>query len=323
VGHEFVGGAVWPAITKACRGAGPRYAAIAYLGPDAATLLPLKAADVLVVNLDPDTLLARATSVAAIRAYVAAGVHVFPSRGLHAKVLATRDLAVVGSANASARSRDWLSEAAIVVDTATQVRAVTAFVKRLVRDSDGELDASYLAWAQRVWNVPRHMPGHGSTGRSGQVGTVAPPGRFPRDPAARMFLTWVERGTASARWERVAAAFAGEARRVAGPATRFHREAIAWHNEQPALRAGDVLVQLFGPPGRERLWLTEVLADPFPVGTDSVCWVRWERRQPRVLLDDADQAISTATGAPLPRPPDRARQVRSRALRDAILGLWP
>ena len=50
MGTTFHGPSPWPHITRAIRVRGPRHAAIAYLGEDAPTLLPLRAGDLLVVN---------------------------------------------------------------------------------------------------------------------------------------------------------------------------------------------------------------------------------------------------------------------------------
>ena len=144
MGTTFIGDDHWAHITRTCRKAGPRFAAIAYLGPTAHQLLPLRRGDILVTNLDRDTLLARSTSPGAIRAFLAQGVRVYASPQLHAKVLATRDAAVIGSANASANSARVLREAIIITDTKTLVQNTRAFVRRLVATSDGEVDSAYL-----------------------------------------------------------------------------------------------------------------------------------------------------------------------------------
>jgi hypothetical protein len=101
MGTTSHGPSPWPHITRAIRTRGPRHAAIAYLGQDAPTLLPLRAGDVLVVNASRAAVRAHATSPAALAHYVAAGVRVLSSPNLHAGVIATRRWAVIGSAGAS------------------------------------------------------------------------------------------------------------------------------------------------------------------------------------------------------------------------------
>lgn len=77
------------AHTRAVRTRGPRCAAIAHLGQDAPTLLPLRAGDVLIVDASRAAVRAHLTSPAALAYYVDAGVRVLSSPNLHADVIAT------------------------------------------------------------------------------------------------------------------------------------------------------------------------------------------------------------------------------------------
>jgi len=81
MGTTFHGPSPWPYITRAIRTRGPRHAAIAHLGEDAPTLLPLRACDVLVVNASRAAVRAHATSPVALTHYVDAGVRVLLIRG--------------------------------------------------------------------------------------------------------------------------------------------------------------------------------------------------------------------------------------------------
>ena len=83
--------------TRAIRTRGIRHAAIAHLGQDAPTLMPLRAGDVLVVNASRAAVRAHLTSPVALAYYVDAGVRVLSSPNLHANVIATDRRAVIGS----------------------------------------------------------------------------------------------------------------------------------------------------------------------------------------------------------------------------------
>ncbi|MDH6286970.1 hypothetical protein M2275_001873 [Rhodococcus opacus] len=93
----FHGPSPWPHITRAIRTRGIRHAAIAHLGQDAPTLMPLRAGDVLVVNASRAAVRAHLTSPVALAYYVDAGVRVLSSPNLHANVIATDRRAVIGS----------------------------------------------------------------------------------------------------------------------------------------------------------------------------------------------------------------------------------
>ena len=88
MGTTFHGPSPWPHITRAIRTRGPRRAAIAHLGQDAPTLLPLRAGDVLVVNASRAAVRAHLTSPVALAYDVETGVRV-QSPNLHANVIAT------------------------------------------------------------------------------------------------------------------------------------------------------------------------------------------------------------------------------------------
>ncbi|MFF2028199.1 hypothetical protein ACFVW2_41335, partial [Streptomyces sp. NPDC058171] len=138
----------WPHITRAIRTRGPRHAAIAYLGQDAPTLLPLRAGDVLVVNASRAAVRAHATSPAALAHYVAAGVRVLSSPNLHAGVIATARWAVIGSAGAS-HSSTISDEAVVVTDDPEVVAAVLAFIEGI--DEITEVDQVFLDNATAIW----------------------------------------------------------------------------------------------------------------------------------------------------------------------------
>ncbi|SEC26858.1 hypothetical protein SAMN04490220_1211 [Rhodococcus jostii] len=83
MGTAFHGPSPWPHITRAIRTRGPRHAAIAHLGQDAPTLLPLRAGDVLVVNASRAAVRAHATlSTSRIPICATTGTIAFPASAI-------------------------------------------------------------------------------------------------------------------------------------------------------------------------------------------------------------------------------------------------
>jgi len=109
------GSEVWRQINDAARGArGRRTAAVAYLGVDAPALLSaFGAGDVIVCDASRRVLRNGGTHPAALAALLRRKVRLVSKEGLHAKVFALVDLAIVGSANASASSAGSLIEAMV------------------------------------------------------------------------------------------------------------------------------------------------------------------------------------------------------------------
>ena len=175
---------VWPTIARLSKKAGPRYAAIAYLGREAPKLLTMRRGDVLVVNAGPQALTAGATHPEALAVFVERGVQVFSLPNLHSKVFVNRDTAVVGSANASANSAR-VEEAIVVLTTVTARRDVRAYVERLVERAD-EVDDAFLSMARNQFKVPVDGPVPGITSSGGRVGLV-------RDPVSAVWIVDFER----------------------------------------------------------------------------------------------------------------------------------
>ena len=128
-----VGGeAAWSAITRAvARSRGTVYAAIGYVGMAAPDILPLKRGDVLICDASPGTVAAGATRPEPLATYLRRGVEVWSLEGLHAKTIVLPGRAFVGSANASATSRDDLVEVVVEsTDTATR-RELRLWMDRL------------------------------------------------------------------------------------------------------------------------------------------------------------------------------------------------
>ena len=85
--------------------------------------MPLRKGDILVCDASPAAIKRRLTSTKALRQYDRIGVAIFSLAGLHAKVIAARSFAWVGSTNASENSRDNLIEVSVRVE-GTKARAV-------------------------------------------------------------------------------------------------------------------------------------------------------------------------------------------------------
>jgi hypothetical protein len=150
---KFVGPHPWHAITKAARTEGPRHAAIAFLAVEAPALVPLEHGDLLVVNAGDVALCAHATSPVALRAFIDNGVDVRSDSHLHAKVLATSAMAVIGSADASTASTG-ISEAAVVTSNPKVIEDVTKFVESLAAGRNAiEVDDVFLKRAERIWQL--------------------------------------------------------------------------------------------------------------------------------------------------------------------------
>lgn len=94
-----------------------------YVGAGAPEVMPLRKGDMLVCDASPAAIKRRLTSTKALRQYDRNGVAVFSLAGLHAKVIAAKGFAWVGSTNASENSRDNLIEASVRIE-GTKARAV-------------------------------------------------------------------------------------------------------------------------------------------------------------------------------------------------------
>jgi hypothetical protein len=111
---KFVGSHPWAAIEKDLKKPTrkPVIAVIAYVAADAPEMLHLRKGDALVCEASDKMIASAATNADALRRIRQRGVTVFSVQGLHAKVIASRDFAWVGSANAS-KSSQSLIEASV------------------------------------------------------------------------------------------------------------------------------------------------------------------------------------------------------------------
>ncbi|MFJ5664940.1 phospholipase D family protein [Micromonospora sp. LA-10] len=150
----------WDGLDSYLRQATRKRAAIAYIGSAAAELLKLVHGDLIIVNGSDAALRGGLVHPTVIDAWLAAGVEVRSLCDLHAKVMlleGRRTRAVVGSANASANSRDQLREAAVVTDDSGMCAQVADQLDVWQAESD-EIDANWLVHARTVYRPPAVAP---------------------------------------------------------------------------------------------------------------------------------------------------------------------
>lgn len=124
---------VWPIIKehiKKSKKSQQIFAAVAYVGSDAARIMPLRRGDVLVCNASDAAIKQGATSVKALKVFLDRGVKVFNEPRLHGKVVIFPKRTFVGSANVSSRSKDFLFEAVVETTDPTVVGSSQLFVER-------------------------------------------------------------------------------------------------------------------------------------------------------------------------------------------------
>lgn len=125
---------VWPIIKqqiKKTKKSEQIFVAIAYVGVDAAKLLPLRKGDVFVCNASDSAIKQGSTSAKALQTFFNRGVKIFNEPQLHGKVVVFPKRVFVGSANVSTRSRDILYEAVIETTDLKTINSSLGFVQHL------------------------------------------------------------------------------------------------------------------------------------------------------------------------------------------------
>ena len=310
---HFHGPDPWPHIARAARTAGPRYAAIAYLGESAPDLLPLTSRDTLVVNASRNALRSHATSPDALQKFLDRGVRVVSHDTLHAKVIATGSTAVIGSANASTNSQN-VAEAVVVTDQKSIVEDVRRFVKE--RDGEGtEVDEIFLAAARAHWDA--------GAGRvptiPGVTGKANTDRGFLPSPLGRVFFYDSEPYQQSPAERKAATAGKRSARKDAGPRSRYELDWLRI-DDGDIHREGDVVIQAT----EDAVYPPVVVcspAIPIPWGRGAVGYVVKQRTQDDAV--DHQDAVDALADAGLPAFDLRSsRQLRSADAIAALLGVW-
>jgi hypothetical protein len=285
--------------------------AVAYVGADAPTLLPLRRGDVLIVNASDNALRNHATSPEALAAYRATGVQVFSSTRLHAKLLLTRDQAVVGSANASANSTHC-DEAVVITDDAAVLADARAFIDGL--DDCIEVDEEFLRHAKAIWakGVRASYPALARRTRN-----PLPPGTAVSPVPSR-----IEHYDLTDTETTVLRRASRQLRRAVGPAATYQFSSYRLRPGNRPYRRGDVLIQLYRD--NDGSWVAPpavVVSDPIPISrTRSVIHLLKQRVGLRdISLRQAQAALRQAGRRD---QLDGDREIRSPELRNAILGIW-
>ncbi|GAA2395392.1 hypothetical protein Cme02nite_55600 [Catellatospora methionotrophica] len=162
---QLVADDVWPGLADHLGTEARTVAAIAYVGAAAADLLQLEPGDSVIVDGSDRVVSAGGVDPEVISTWLDQGVDVRSLPGLHAKVMLVESeppVGIVGSANASANSRN-LFEAAIVTTDNGLCDQLKEQLDVWWTRSD-EVDARWLAHARAIYQPPRSGPGRRSPG---------------------------------------------------------------------------------------------------------------------------------------------------------------
>lgn len=147
----------WDELTRVSKLQGPRYAAFAFIGAEAPDMLALEEGDVLVCNASEGAIRNGATNPHALKEFLDRGVQMYSCGSLHAKILAVRNSAAVGSANASFNSQSSL-ESVVVSNEPAFIKDVRGLVENAKRES-APIGQEYLDMAvEWVPNKPHSVP---------------------------------------------------------------------------------------------------------------------------------------------------------------------
>jgi hypothetical protein len=286
----------WDELTRVSKLQGPRYAAFAFIGSDAPDMLALEEGDVLVCNASEGAIRNGVTNPQALREFSDRGVQLYSCASLHAKILAVRNSAAVGSANAS-RSSSLSLESVVVSNEREFISDARTLVKEAI-EAGTEIDEEYLTTAATWAPDDQHRPPE-------IVGVTTPPARedvfFP-DPGGRYWLAlaWLEEYTDKA--DAVAQSMRGskEARQFK---TRFTLDTYQVESAARA-KAGDVFVLVHKDDEGELVQVWEpakvVGSQRIPGTTSNTMYLlRYNRRHEENVVSDMEFAlreIQTLTG---------------------------
>ncbi|MFI5095192.1 MAG: phospholipase D family protein [Candidatus Acidiferrales bacterium] len=236
---QFLGSEdVWRTLRAISRShESPLYVAVPYMGDDCGKLLSLKRGDVLVVALTEANSRNGSVCPDEIARLQKTGVAVFLSSYLHAKVLLCGNKAVVGSANLSKTSAEYLDEAAIVTTDALAIRQIREWFRQRMAEP---VTPKWLSICSKVYQPPKGgIRGKAKrtlrerTGQSvwilGLRHTI-----FPQDEAV------VEKRGAS------------QAKREVSDVSRFKIDSVRWTGTPAFLdrmRKGDTVIQVMQNAG--------------------------------------------------------------------------
>jgi len=228
---EFLGGvgSPWKRIPQVVRRSkGRTYAAVAYIGAGAARLLPLRKNDLLVVDASTGSVKSGRTDPKELLKFVRREVRVYSREGLHAKVVACENVAIVGSANASSNSEQVLNEAVVLTSSRAAIKSARDYVRSLCVY---ELGPKELAALSRLFVPPRKPkgPARRGSGNKHRVQVVQLEDLNEEFDAAKEAT--FQAGRVEAR------------RRIRNK--RTHEEQyFEWNGDASRYKAGDLLIQV-------------------------------------------------------------------------------
>lgn len=168
---QLVADGTWQGLEDHLHADVRKRAAISYIGPAAAELLGLVADDMIVLDGSDAALRAGQVDPGVISRWRDEDVDVRTLPNLHAKMIhleGDQTFVVVGSANASARSRDLLREAAVLTDDEGLCTQVAEQLDVWWAESD-PIDQAWLKRAREIYRPPaQYRPNAGpDTGHAG------------------------------------------------------------------------------------------------------------------------------------------------------------
>jgi hypothetical protein len=279
--------------------------------------LALKKGDTLIVDLSPGTLKSGLTNPAVLENYRKAGVDLYRSFALHAKVFVFPQEAMVGSANMSESSMSRLREAALLVSDPVTVQQIRAAAWGF---ADAGISAAEIRDAKKLYRHPRGGPG--LPARPSKQDPAGP----PPTAADRLWLLGVRHGGWSAFEQ---AEHERHKRYVARKVGKASVGVILWPRVEAArLREDDLIIEVTENKDSKphHALCPERVVEIWPVPprgrgeANSLIYVRTSagsRTQPWVDL----QKAARSAGGRL-SDPKGFRQVKVPAVRGAIVSLW-
>jgi hypothetical protein len=137
---------LWPLIHKLAK-RGPKRAAIAYVSND--NDIKFTNGDSLVVDASDEKIKSGDTSARVLRDALNRGANLYSVPRLHAKVMLLNGTAVIGSANLSENSRNYLTEAGFITDAPAVTAMLASFIERLASKAE-IIDADFITRIERL-----------------------------------------------------------------------------------------------------------------------------------------------------------------------------
>ncbi len=150
---------IWQTLPEIIKSSHKVDAAFAYFGHDGAKLFPLKRGDRLVIDMSLATVKVGGTNPFEIEKLIKRGIQVFTRSNLHAKIVVTDKTVLVGSANVSKNSHDYLDEAAILTNDTITIQRARDFLNHICIEP---VLPEYLSQCKNFYRPP-HIIGKRST----------------------------------------------------------------------------------------------------------------------------------------------------------------